>query len=166
MKSRYCILTITPTFHPSRSRTICVQPEKYWHCFESNVGETAEKQGGARMGLFERYDAILSWNWNWNRHNPSVKSRLTTTPCLLSLLQDYASTCSWTLLSLPTIRSPRVSFPLHPLPPPPPPPSTRDPFNVELVTKIDKRNPKETRNTDKRSASTSMQTICLNRRKL
>ena len=32
----------------------------YWHCFEGNLGETAERQGGARMGLSERYDAILS----------------------------------------------------------------------------------------------------------
>ena len=41
-------------------RTICVQPDKYWHCFEGNLGETAERRGGARMGLSERYDAILS----------------------------------------------------------------------------------------------------------
>ena len=31
-----------PTFHPPRSRTICVQPGKYWHCFEGNLGETVE----------------------------------------------------------------------------------------------------------------------------
>ena len=49
-----------PTFDPLRSRTICIQPGKYWHCFESNVGEAAERRGGARMGLSERYDAILS----------------------------------------------------------------------------------------------------------
>ena len=49
-----------PTFHPPRSRTICVQPGKYWHCFEANLGETAERRGGARMGLSEHYDAILS----------------------------------------------------------------------------------------------------------
>ena len=49
-----------PTFHPPRSRTICVQPDKYWHCFEGNLGETAERRDGARMGLSERYDAILS----------------------------------------------------------------------------------------------------------
>ena len=55
-----------PTFHPQRPRTICVQPDKYWHCFEGNLGETAERRGRARMGLSERYDAILSWNWNWN----------------------------------------------------------------------------------------------------
>ena len=53
-----------PTFHPPRPRTICVQPGKYWHCFEGNLGETAERRGGARMGLSERYDAILSWNWS------------------------------------------------------------------------------------------------------
>ena len=40
-----------PTFHPPRSRTICVQPGKYWHCFEGNLGETAKRRGGARMGL-------------------------------------------------------------------------------------------------------------------
>ena len=39
---------------------ICVQPDKYWHCFEGNLGETAKRRGGARMGLSERYDAILS----------------------------------------------------------------------------------------------------------
>ena len=49
-----------PTFHPPSSRTICVQPGKYWHCFVGNLGETAERRGGARMGLSERYDAILS----------------------------------------------------------------------------------------------------------
>ena len=27
-----------PTFYPPRSGTICVQPDKYWHCFESNLG--------------------------------------------------------------------------------------------------------------------------------
>ena len=32
------------TFHPPRSRTICVQPDKYWHCFEGNLGETAERR--------------------------------------------------------------------------------------------------------------------------
>ena len=49
-----------PTFHPPRSRTICVQPDKYWYCFEGNLGKTAERRGGARMGLSERYDTILS----------------------------------------------------------------------------------------------------------
>ena len=29
-------------------------------CFEGNLGESAERRGGARMGLSERYDAILS----------------------------------------------------------------------------------------------------------
>ena len=33
---------------------------KYWHCFEGNLGETAERQGAAHMGLSKRYDAILS----------------------------------------------------------------------------------------------------------
>ena len=41
-----------PTFHSPRSRATCVQPEKYWHCFGGNLGETAETRGGARMGLF------------------------------------------------------------------------------------------------------------------
>ena len=31
-----------PTFHTPRSGTICVQPDKRWHCFEGNLGETAE----------------------------------------------------------------------------------------------------------------------------
>ena len=29
-------------------------------CFEGNLGETAKRWDGARMGLSERYDAILS----------------------------------------------------------------------------------------------------------
>ena len=53
-----------PTFHPPRSRIICVRQSKYRHCFKGNLGETAERWGGARTGLSERYDAILSWNWN------------------------------------------------------------------------------------------------------
>ena len=47
-----------PTFHPPRSTTICVQPGKYWHCVEGNLGETAERRGDARMGLSERYDEL------------------------------------------------------------------------------------------------------------
>ena len=31
-----------------------------------NLGKTAERRGGARMGLSERYDAIWSWKWKWN----------------------------------------------------------------------------------------------------
>ena len=66
---------------------ICVQPGKYWHCFKGNLGETAERWGGACMGLSEHYDAILSWNWNisteWER--PVLKcvlrhSKLTARP--------------------------------------------------------------------------------------
>ena len=34
-----------PTFHPPKSRTICDQPGKYWHCFEGNLGETAKRRG-------------------------------------------------------------------------------------------------------------------------
>ena len=56
-----------PTFHPLKSETICVQPDKHCHCFEGNFGETAERQGGVHIGLSEHYDAILSWNWNWIR---------------------------------------------------------------------------------------------------
>ena len=55
------------TLHPPKSRTICVQPNKYWHCFGGNLRETAERRGGERMGVCERYDATLSWNWNWTR---------------------------------------------------------------------------------------------------
>ena len=49
-----------PTVHPARSRTMCVQPDKRLHCFQGNLRETAERRGGARMGLSERYDATLS----------------------------------------------------------------------------------------------------------
>ena len=45
-------------WHPWRSKTICVQLDKHWHCFKGNLWETAESRGGARMGLFKRYDAI------------------------------------------------------------------------------------------------------------
>ena len=44
---------------PLRSRTICVQPDKHWHCLEGNLREIAERQGRACMDLSERYDAIL-----------------------------------------------------------------------------------------------------------
>ena len=44
----------------SEVRTICVQPVKHWHCFEGHLKEIDEKRGGARMGLSERYDTILS----------------------------------------------------------------------------------------------------------
>ena len=40
--------------------TLIFLNRKLRHCFESNLGETAERRGGARMGLSERYDAILS----------------------------------------------------------------------------------------------------------
>ena len=33
-----------------------------WHCFGGNLGETAERRGGVRMGLSESYDAILGCN--------------------------------------------------------------------------------------------------------
>ena len=42
---------------------ICIQPDQYWYCNQSNLGETPEWQGGARMGLLRSYDAILSMNW-------------------------------------------------------------------------------------------------------
>ena len=56
-------------FHPPKLGTICVQPDKHWHCFESNLRETAERWGRVRMGLSECYNAILgrNWNWNWNK---------------------------------------------------------------------------------------------------
>ena len=43
-----------------RERSVFNQANNYWHGFEGNLGETAERRGGARMGLSERYDAILS----------------------------------------------------------------------------------------------------------
>ena len=52
-----------PTFLPLRSGTICDQPHKHWHYFKGNLGETAERWGGACMGLSECYDAILSRNY-------------------------------------------------------------------------------------------------------
>ena len=49
-------------------RTVCVQflvaddpcATKPWHCFEGNLEDTAERRGGARMGLSERHNAVLS----------------------------------------------------------------------------------------------------------
>ena len=32
----------------------------------ATLGRLLRRRGGARMGLSERYDAILSWSWNWN----------------------------------------------------------------------------------------------------
>ena len=43
-----------------RERSVFNQANNYWHCFVGNLAETAERRGGARMGLSERYDAILS----------------------------------------------------------------------------------------------------------
>ena len=36
------------------------QTERDRHCFEGNLGKTAERRGGACMGLSERYNAISS----------------------------------------------------------------------------------------------------------
>ena len=33
-----------PTFHPPRSGTVCVPPDKYWHCFEVYLGKTVERR--------------------------------------------------------------------------------------------------------------------------
>ena len=33
-----------------------VQPDKHWHCGKGKLGETAERRGGARMGLSDSYD--------------------------------------------------------------------------------------------------------------
>ena len=77
-----------PTFHPLRSRTVCVQPDKYWHCFNSILGETAEKWVRAHMGLSERYCAILSWNWNWSPKGCPHKSTDT------SLVEHWSSPSS------------------------------------------------------------------------
>ena len=38
-----------------RERSVPNQNKKNWHCFEGSLGETAERRGGARMGLSERY---------------------------------------------------------------------------------------------------------------
>ena len=55
-----------PTLHPPRSGTMCVQPDKQWHCFEDNLVDTDESWSWKCVGLSERYDAILSGHWNWN----------------------------------------------------------------------------------------------------
>ena len=52
--------TPTSTLDASHSRLAGIQPDKYCHCFKDILGKTAERRGGARMGLSERYDAILS----------------------------------------------------------------------------------------------------------
>ena len=45
----------------SREQTVFNQTNTgIWYCFEGNLGEIAERRGGARVGLSERYDAIFS----------------------------------------------------------------------------------------------------------
>ena len=51
-----------PTFHPRKLATIYVQPDEHWRRFEGNLGKTAERRSGARMGLSERDNANLSRN--------------------------------------------------------------------------------------------------------
>ena len=46
--------------------TTCFQAYQRWNCLEGNRGGTADKRGGARMSLPERYEAILSRNGNGN----------------------------------------------------------------------------------------------------
>ena len=36
------------------------QSDEHWKCFISNVGETSERRGGARMDFSERIDTILN----------------------------------------------------------------------------------------------------------
>ena len=40
----------------------CVQLDQHWY-LEGCLGKTAEKPGGARMGLSERHGAILRGSW-------------------------------------------------------------------------------------------------------
>ena len=54
------------TFHLLKLGMICVQPDKHWHCFEGELGETAERWDRTHKSLSKPKDAILSRNWNWN----------------------------------------------------------------------------------------------------
>ena len=47
-----------PIFNCPRSETICLQPDKHWHCFEVNLGDTVERRGRAHMGLPKPCDAV------------------------------------------------------------------------------------------------------------
>ena len=51
------------TLYPPRLGPVYVQQDQqdqHRFCFESKFWETAERRGGTRMGLSERYDAVLS----------------------------------------------------------------------------------------------------------
>ena len=73
---------------PVKLGMIYVQPNQHRYCFKTNVRGTAERQGGACMGLSKRYDVILSWDWNWKRTNNSLHFPSSTTPHENKLIQS------------------------------------------------------------------------------
>ena len=61
-------------FHPPRSGTICVQPDKHWYSFKGNLGKTAERWDRVHiMDISECYDARLEITipagWALNTNN-------------------------------------------------------------------------------------------------
>ena len=66
-----------PTFHPLRGRERSVfNQTNIGTVSRLTLGETAERRGGARRGLSERYDVILNRNWNWKLKLRSRPERL------------------------------------------------------------------------------------------
>ena len=54
------------TFHPLRLGTICVQPDRHWHCFEGNLGKLLN-EGAVGVWAFLRA-AMLFWaegDWSY-----------------------------------------------------------------------------------------------------
>ena len=60
LKKRRVEVKQTADIPPSKVENNLCSTRQYCHCFKGNLGETAERRGGARMGLSERYDAIMS----------------------------------------------------------------------------------------------------------
>ena len=52
LASTWHLIWKRPTFHPPRPRTICVQPDKYWHCFEGNLGGRLLRDGAEWVWAF------------------------------------------------------------------------------------------------------------------
>ena len=85
---------------------------------KATFGETAERQGGARMGLSERYAAILSWNWNWNcicvpKSVEAWMLWLWRTCCLVSPLSCYDTAWQESWWSEKFYRNVRISICRH-----------------------------------------------------
>ena len=45
--------------HPLRSGTIYVQSNQHWHCFEGNLEQSGERQGGAPQAFSHHHHVTL-----------------------------------------------------------------------------------------------------------